>query len=750
VVQRAANVIKRISIHNYKSFHPTTPAVIDIDTSKQATFIYGLNGAGKSAIGEVIHGRSVNDQAFAHCQVETTGTGPFRYLVYNHVFVSRVIGETMQGIFTIGELDTTKQKEIEKKEAENVILEAELAKLNERVETARKHMAAQITRGVEDVWRAHSLGKKTKLAELLMGYGKDKKKFFEDLRKSAVDTTTPLDTMERLEQRWDDASGTEISKSAPQVDLTGLAEIETDSIWAEAIEVSATSRLAPLIAKLGNGDWVDEGRGYVKDDQCPFCQQGLSHDFKEELAKLLEGGRKLKIDKIEGLVSNYALRLERIQERMKGVFDDAITKDTGLELAWSKLEGLMKANLTLMRAKQARPRDPVMIKTADHHSMVSALATVKAKVDDFNQRINDRSSERAKIRTMFYEFLYADRAEAYANHDAAIASLNTQLEAERVSAERVADQISANTVCLAELRQSQTGVDASVEAINTRLRDLGIDSFWIKPKKGDGHLYCLVRPNDADCTTQSLSEGEKTLISFLYFMELIKGTHEEHGTVDIGKTIVVIDDPISSLSQNFIYDVATIIQHHLIKPPDGVVKVRQVIVLTHNLFFFHEVVHQLASSKLANAHRKCQMLRIHKGEYTIVKPLDPTVCMNDYDALWQVLRDAKENQALVQVVPNTMRCILEQFFTFTAGIDDFDEALEKLSVQDLSHKFKALHRYLNRGSHKNGINGPPMDWSQYDVPYYLAKLRALLKEAGHEHHYLRKMGEEATTAEVRP
>lgn len=735
-------MIRRISIHNYKSFHPNTPTVINIDTSKQATFIYGLNGAGKSAIGEVIYGRSVNDQSFAHCQVETTGTGPFRYVVYNHAFVGRVIAETMQGIFTIGEMDTTKQKEIDEKAAENVALETELATVRERVEAARKLVEAEITRGVNSIWKAHVLGKNTKLAELLAGYGRDKKKFFDDLRKSAIDKDTPLDTLERLEERWEDASGTETSKSAHQVDLTGLADIEADSIWTEAIEVSATSRLAPLVSKLKNGDWVDQGRTYVEDDQCPFCQQRLPDDFHEELAKLMEGGRKLKIEKIGGLASNYALRLKLLQERMSGVFDDPITKDTGLELAWSKLEGQMQANLALMRIKQAKPSDPIVIEGADHQAMIAALATVNAKVDDFNQRIKDRNGERARIRTMFYQVLYADRAEAYASHDAALEPLNAQLAIEAANADGIAARVSVNAARLAELRQSQTGVDASVEAINRCLKDLGIDAFWIKRKEGDGHLYCLARPNDANCTAHSLSEGEKTLISFLYFMELIKGSHEEHGAVDVGKTIVVIDDPISSLSQNFIYDVATIIQRQLINPPDAVLKVRQVIVLTHNLFFFHEMVRQLAGKKLANADRKCQMLRVQKSKYTTVIPLDPTAYMNDYDALWQVLRDAKDNQAMIQVVPNTMRCILEQFFTFTTGVDDFDEALKELALLDPSHKFKALERYLNRGSHKDGINGPPMDWSQYDVPYYLAKLRALLKEAGHEHHYLRKMREE--------
>jgi hypothetical protein len=76
-----------------------------------------------------------------------------------------------------------------------------------------------------------------------------------------------------------------------------------------------------------------------------------------------------------------------------------------------------------------------------------------------------------------------------------------------------------------------------------------------------------------------------------------------------------------------------------------------------------------------------------------------------------------------------------------AGIEDFDKALEDMTVADQSQKFKALQRFLNRGSHKDGINGPLLDWSQYDVAYYLDKLRALLKACGNEYHYLRKMGE---------
>ncbi|MFC5524351.1 AAA family ATPase [Rhodanobacter ginsengisoli] len=741
-------MIKKISIHNYKSFHPTTLAAIDFDTGKQATFIYGLNGAGKSAIGEVVHGRSVQDDKFAHCQVETTGTGPFRHLVYNHAFAGRVIGETMQGIFTIGEVDTAKQKDIDEKDAENAALNIDVTMLRGRIEVAQKLVDDEISRGIDDIWKAHGTGKATKLASMLEGYGRNKKGFFNDLRTYEVVQGIKLDTIARLEQRYADVSGTEASKTVSPIDLSGLAEIEEDAIWADPVEVSAASRLAPLIAKLGNGDWVDQGRPYAWDEQCPFCQQRLPHDFEDELAKLLEGGRKLKIDKIAGLVSNYALRLEQLQERMSGVFDDPITKETGLELAWSKLEGQMKASLSLMRTKQAKPSNAIKIAVADHQPMRDALAALKAKVDDFNKRILDRSGERANIRKMFYGVLQADRVEAYAAHDAALAPLEAQLTAVKARNVELEQRIAANTLRLAELRGQQTGVDASVEAINARLQDMGITSFWITRKDGDGHLYCLARPHDVNCSAQSLSEGEKTLISFLYFIELIKGSHEEAGNVEVSKTIVVIDDPISSLSQNYIYDVATIIQHQLIKPLAGLPKVRQVIVLTHNLFFFHELIYQLAGGSLEKAAAKCQLLRVQKNDYSAVVALDPLALMNDYDALWQVLRDARDNKAPVQVVPNTMRCILEQFFTFTAGTADLANALKCLALADHSNKFTPLERYLNRGSHKDGINGPPIDWSQYDIDYYMGKLRALLKAVGHENHYLRKMGEEVPQVSV--
>jgi len=53
----------------------------------------------------------------------------------------------------------------------------------------------------------------------------------------------------------------------------------------------------------------------------------------------------------------------------------------------------------------------------------------------------------------------------------------------------------------------------------------------------------------------------------------------------------------------------------------------------------------------------------------------------------------------------------------------------------------ALDRFVDRGSHRDAINGPPIDWTQYDMPYLLGKFQAMFHAIGQEQHYLMKMGD---------
>jgi len=505
--------------------------------------------------------------------------------------------------------------------------------------------------------------------------------------------------------------------------------------------VSSASRLAPLIEKWGNSDWVGLGRDIPHGADCPYCQQKLPEGFAEDLAKLLDGDRQVRVDQVKLLADRYETTVGQIEVSVAQVFEHTFAqKDVALSQAWELLLARLKANIAAMKSKVEKPAELFDIEASDVRLVRAAIDAINKRVTEFNARIADRAAEQARVRTMFWQVMRRERAPVYDAYRASKAPLVEALTAGRAEKAAFEKSLGDITERLKELGQLQTGVGAAVERINARLAGMGVTSYSIS-SKGEGHLYCLSRPGQAEGDMTSLSEGEKTLISFLYFLERLTGSDEaDAGPVDLGKTIAVIDDPISSLSHNFVFDIASIIQEELIKPPEGVPRLRQVIVLTHNLFFLHEMLRQTMGPDLANQDKRCQLLRVVKSDHTKVVPMRASEMMNDYQALWQVLKDARDSNPPAIMVPNAMRCILEHFFWFTHQEGKFKEALKAVAATDAS--FTPLARFLDRGSHKDGINITVMDFNHYDLNYYFEKFKGVFDAAGFPEHYAANMGVE--------
>ncbi|HDS1661867.1 TPA: AAA family ATPase [Stenotrophomonas maltophilia] len=738
-------VITGLSIYRYKSFHPTVahPIHFEANTPPRPVFLYGINGAGKSAIGEVIQGLAGKEAEFSHCALQTSNNADYRILVYNQRFVDKVIrtAEGVPGIFTIGVQDAATQTEIEEKQAETERLEAQSAALDAKIQQTIDAGKAVRDIAITGAWKAHSDYDQGPFRDLMKGFHSDRQKFFEELDTYTVADDVELDNLDRLMQRLADANSTESSQPKISLDLAGLAIVEADAIWGDVIAVSATSRLAPLIEKWGNSDWVGQGRKFAHDPECPFCQQHLPAGFAEDLALLLDGDRQSKLDRVQSLSDTYAQRVAEIEVAAKTMLEQAFSKEEpGLEQAWDLFHAQIKANAASMLSKIEKPGEIVVLEASNAEGLTKAIATVNERVTQFNTRVADRVAERERIKTMFWQVMRRERAPVYDTYKAGKDPLAEVLKKDREDKAEVSRALTAVAARLRELRRVQSGVAASVDKINSRLARMGIASYSIARKAGEGNLYCLARPGQAEGDMKSLSEGEKTLISFLYYLECLGGSDTaEAGAVDLGRTIAVIDDPISSLSHNFVFDIASIIYGELIKPEDGIPRPRQVIVLTHNLFFLHEVLRQtIGGSDLAKASKKCQLLRVVKPEHTKVVPMKAAELMNDYQALWQVLRDARDSNVPAIMVPNAMRCILEHFFWFTHQEDKFKEALKKVGDEDAT--FAPLARYLDRGSHKDGINITVMDFNQYDLNYYFTKFQAVFVAAGFGDHYLANMG----------
>ncbi|WP_420831723.1 AAA family ATPase [Bathymodiolus japonicus methanotrophic gill symbiont] len=91
-----------------------------------------------------------------------------------------------------------------------------------------------------------------------------------------------------------------------------------------------------------------------------------------------------------------------------------------------------------------------------------------------------------------------------------------------------------------------------------------------------------------------LVKVKKTLITYLYFLELCQGSVNSNDTTQDNNKIIVVDDPISSLSHNYIYEIGALTHKKLIKDD----KYAQVILLTHSLYYLHEMIRYLPKKKV--------------------------------------------------------------------------------------------------------------------------------------------------------
>lgn len=699
----------------------------------RVALFYGNNGAGKSTIGQVIHHNGNNLDPFPNCALDHTGDGGYHHLVYNEEFVESNFRNAsgFPGIFSLGQEDADALREAEALQAEHEAILARRGEVDaEKIKRAELE-ASSLTATQEATWKAHKDHCEGPLDPFLDGMGKSKARVFEKIKSVVLpegDTPVPL---AELHTRMKDVASNDPPKTQVNLDIGGIVEAEESPLWSETIVGSTDSRLAPLIQSLGNMDWVAAGASHLHSEQCPFCQQGLPPDFKDELNKLFDTTYREKVAQIATLMSSYERRVAEIERHMERIFatEAFASENSELRENWGKFQLRLTKNVEQMRAKSRSPGDPVAVVDCrpEMSGVFQQIGQTNTRIDEFNERIKHRAAERARIETDFWKRMRHEYGGALDVHQAQVADGRRDVEALDVERIQIQDRVTAIETRLADIRANSIGTERAVEAINRRLKRHGITDFTIARKLGDGNLYCLERPGVGQEDYKSLSEGEKTVIAFFYFIELVNGSADPDRHVAQNRKIVVIDDPISSLSNTFVYDMAWLIANEIIA---GTTAVRQVFVLTHSLFFHHELIKQIKHTG------QCQYFRVVKRRYTTVVPMGKDDIKNEYDAAWEVIKDAHANNGTTVGVANAMRCIFEQFFTFTSQQGAFKKALQDMENED--RRFVPLSRYLDNQSHRNDQN--LIDFGDHDVQFFLDKFKAVFDATQYPHHYASRMG----------
>lgn len=676
-----------IEIRSEASFSDTG---VRLDDLGPCNVIFGPNGSGKSTIGRVL----ADLMSYPSCDAGWA-SGPKEVIVFGRDYIARNChpSRAMPGIYTLGG-DAAAAREVERKESER---DHELAKsqaATEKLKGPKGEPALQAEDAAfsRKIWDKRK-GIWTPDKSLTFGATWSAEARFASEYYARVQRWTgeePQSLADLLDQAQTFAGNPpEAAERVPFPPRPSVEEIVLERLRKPLVPAS-DQPISELVAELGCADWVKAGLPLLRksSDRCPFCQQPVDLSLSSRIAAIFDASYESGIEAVRRARAIYADEIELIEKWIVEIAGSPHL-NADADKAFSAWILLHRRNLNAFDRKLSAPSAQVELE-ADG----DAFGVVQSFVDAANVKADHQtnlSQNFARERSTWQEevwcrFLEDTRAD-YTGHDARRKPLLQMVEGLRVTITQREATVAKLNGEIAELRRGITGIEATADAINDLLRLQGHNGFHLRPTSGDG-TYSVHRA-DGSPTGNTLSEGERSFLAFVYLYHHLVGDHDEVEK-NVGR-VVVIDDPMTSQDAAAVHTVAAMVRKLFEDAcaPGG--RIAQVIALTHNAHFHHEISSYWKGKAPDPKH---WILRKPAGVSSVTSHGTNTPIMTAYRALWDEVNDP----ATVPVaLCNAMRRILEHYFKFI-GDRDWMSGLDNLEGPD-AFAFGALRRSLNDGSH---------------------------------------------------
>lgn len=716
-------MVFKVTMNGVASYlSPTT-----LRSDKKVTLVYGLNGTGKSTLSNYFY--DLTDKKFSACTSE--GLEDAHVYVYNTRFVRDNFYEIdkLGGVFTLSKVNKEIEEQIKVKTKTLADIDADLKIFTDNATKKASKFSEKKAAAEEAVWdlKKKYYGGDRVLEYCVRGSIKSKEVLFDYISKVPVPASAPTKTVEMLKKEVEAIQGDQAKTYSPLHKLTASgASVEVAAVFGQAIVGNQDSPIANLIKKLGSGDWVNQGLPYVDllqaegNESCPFCQaQTLSASMAQTIKDYFDEtfSEALTALKYHQATYDAYVRSQLGFDAFKGTpFYEA--RKSEIDAYFSALENLWKANQEAIERKVRAPSTPVTLLSSVEsiNALNAVIDDVNTAIGDHNAKIGNREAALEKIKGEFWTICrweykaaidtYVERAKEYEDEKAA----------DKIKSEKLENDKKTLSHDLVEIQKKTVNIEHAIEVINSRLTDLGIDSFKII--QAAENRYKVSRNGIEGEDFLTLSEGEKTVISFLYFVELCKGKRSP--TQIGGKKFVVIDDPISSLSHLYVFNIGELIKSEFSNSD----KFEHVVVLTHSLYFFYE----LTENNKDRRDEKQKLIRIAKNAAgSKILDMKYEEIQNDYHAYWNVILDEQQHPALIA---NCMRNIIEYFFNFVQKIP-LANIFQQAKFKDPKHL--AFYRFMNRESHSVGQN--IFDHKEFDYARFKDSFKLVFEDAGFPEHY---------------
>jgi len=724
-----------------------------IENIKEINFFYGANGSGKTTISKII----ANPENYPKCKIEWDNGREMKRLVFNEDFIREYFYNSpyLKGIYTIGEGAKKIGEEIDKKKKQIDNIENEINNSSEFLNTKNTELANIESCFENKCWEDIYKKYQSKFGEIFVGYMKNKKKFAENLlnhyekNKSDLSNLKELIDLEEkynLLYREEAIILDEIDNISCKINEVSqkLKDIETSHILQEKIIGKQDIDIAAMIQKLQNQDWVKKGQEYYYKNYdetqnayiCPFCQQRTDEYFRKQLEDYFDETYNNKLEELQKLMSNY----KSITKEITTIFHelDSITYNKYLEEKTESINDkkeiinkIIDNNNVELNRKLENPSIQINLSQSEKYlkELKEIIDNINSKIKAHNKLIKNKEKSKEQLKTEIWKYFCNEINITICNYKKDKENIIKCINGIRNRINKGEEIIKNLKNEIKELEKQIKSVKPTVDAINGLLQKFGFTGFRLMAV--DDKHYQIIRC-DGSPAKETLSEGERNFIVFLYFYYLIQGVLDENESINENK-IVVFDDPVSSLDSNVLFIISTLIRHILCKVRQGEGNIKQIFILTHNAYFFKEITYL----PIQESKRKEYSYYIVKKQNNVsgIKWYEKNPIKSTYQLLWDEIKNGTDIS-----VPNAMRRIIEFYFKILGNDYSDNVILEKFDDPNEKLICKTLLSWLNVNSHEvfDDVN---FSLINEDLEKYRQVFKKIFEETGHLQHYKMMMGE---------
>ncbi len=484
--------------------------------------------------------------------------------------------------------------------------ESEIKKYDKEIEKIRKEMTSKTIRITLDEIKINNICE----------VSKNKFKVQED---ALTNLEKDFDELDEAMKKFDDLKEMELPKDYQTIKdkLESLFFFDIDK---EAGQVS--EEIKEHISKVGR-EFIEKGIELQKempDNACPFCTQEITNNIIQVYTSYFN--KSIEQFKQDSLEVSWTLKKILEQWNIKEIlqsferFEPFMKKDfsTNKESLKNALEQI---KVLLEKLQKEVDKKEGVKNEKEFQEIDKKLSEIYKKlqqcVGETGNILNQKKEQKKKLDKLKTELKEAKIKKA--KHDSYDWQKSKEGAKRKLS---ILNRGYERLNCLLEkidkkLKELYDQKRPDTKIINNYLKALNL------PKYSLDKDYRIVLNSDALENSEAkiiLSDGEKTTLTFAYFLARLKLFYKKE---DLKKLVVVIDDPISSLDEQRIYNTTCLVakinqelaREKLSNEKEEKEKA-QVFVLTHNHTFMARLINMVGK------HARYFQLERHQGQLKIV------------------------------------------------------------------------------------------------------------------------------------